>query len=97
MPKRGESEREEPDADDAENPSGDDRCAHACERGDDARLEVPEERAARVADLLDAGEPPAQAVRDRLVPERPAEDAAEPAPAQPKNFVKRWFVARSGG
>jgi 3-hydroxyisobutyrate dehydrogenase-like beta-hydroxyacid dehydrogenase len=29
--------------------------------------------------------------------ESPADDAAEPAPVQPQNFVKRWFVARSGG
>ena len=70
VPERRQQEGEDPHAEDAEDSARDDRGAHAEECGDDAGFEVPEERAARVAHLLDAREAAAQPVRDRLVPER---------------------------
>ena len=77
MPERRQKQGEDSDADDAEDSARHDRGAHAEERGGDAGFEVSEERATRVADLLDSGESAAQAVRDRLVPECPPEDSAD--------------------
>ena len=83
-------------ADDAEHAAGDDRRAHAGERGDDAGLDVAEQRAGRVRDLLDAGEAAAQAVGDRLVPDRAAEDRRSACRRSRRRRARRSASATPG-
>ena len=64
-------------------PPDDDRERHARDRRDRAAARGAERRPDRVGELLDPREPAAHVVRDRLVPQRLAEDAASDMSAAP--------------